>query len=115
MIFARKIDDNLTSLVKKIDQASQDKKINSFVTFLSDDEGMADTLKKFAEKNGLKKCLLTLDNVAGPDAYKVAKEAEVTVILYTNRKVEANHAFRKGELNSKAIETVLKDLKKIEP
>ena len=112
MIFARKIDDNLTSLVKKIDA---NKNINSFVCFLNDDEGFDAKIKSFAEKNGIKKCVLALDNPAGPDNYKVAKEAEVTVILYTKRKVEANHAFRAGELNAKGIEAVVKDLSKIEP
>src|SRR6516225_10222327 len=113
MIFARKIDGNLTSLVKKIDQAHQDKKICSFVCFLNDDEGFEAKVKAFAEKNGIKKCVLALDNVAGPDAYKVAKEAEVTVIYYNNRKVEVNHAYRKGEFDSKAVEVCVKDLSKI--
>ena len=34
MVFARKIDDSLTSLVKKLDKVSQDKKIKSFVVML---------------------------------------------------------------------------------
>jgi hypothetical protein len=115
VVFARKIDDSLTSLVKKIDTVSQEKKIKSFVVMLSDDEGIEDQLKKLAEKNNLKKTVLTKDNVAGPSDYSIAKDAAVTVILYNKRKVEANHAFRQSDFNSKAVEAVVKDLPKITP
>ena len=116
MIFAREINDSLTSLVKQID-AETDKNskasMGSFVVFLSDKEGLDKEVKAFAEKNGIKQCVLTIDNVAGPDGYDVAKEAQVTVVLYNKRKVEANFAFRKGELNDKAIEQIVKDVSKI--
>lgn len=115
MVFARSTSDSLTSLVKKIDAASQDKKINSFVCFLSDDEKLEDTLKVLAEKQGIKKCVLAIDNVAGPKGYEVSKDADVTVVLYTSRNVKANHAFAKGKLNDEAIEKVIADLSKIEP
>ena len=114
MIFARSQSDALTSLVKKIDDANaKNKKMGSFVVFLSDDEGLEDQLKKFAETQGLKNTVLTIDNVAGPNGYNVAKDADVTVVLYNQRKVEANHAFKKGQLNAKGIESVLADLPKI--
>ena len=118
MIFARGISDNLASLVKKIDAETVkngQKNMGSFVVFLSDEEGMFDKVKKFAEKEGLKECILTIDNVTGPEDYKVAKDAEVTVVLYNKRKVEANYAFRKGELNAQAIERIVKDVSKIVP
>ena len=110
MVFTRTTSDNLTSLVKKLDKT----KVNSFVVFLSDDEDLGDKVKALAEKEGIKKTSLTIDNVAGPKAYNVAKDAEVTVVLYNNRKVESNHAFKKGELNEKGIKAVLADLPKIQ-
>ncbi|MBI3408377.1 MAG: hypothetical protein HY040_08470 [Planctomycetes bacterium] len=116
MIFAREASDSLTSLVKKIDAATvenKDKSMCSFVTFLTDEEGAADKLKKVAEKAGLKKLVFAVDNVAGPKDYKIAKDADVTVVLYNKRTVEANHTFRKGELNTAAVEKVVGDLKKI--
>jgi hypothetical protein len=116
MIFARSNSDALTSLVKKIDDATaknKSKKMGSFVVYLSDDEALEDQLKALAEKNGIKNCVLTIDNVAGPNGYNVAKEADVTVVLYNKRTVAANHAFRKGELNAKAIDAVVADLPKI--
>ncbi len=118
MIFARSNSDALTSLVKKLDNATAkntDKKMGSFVVYLSDDEALADQLKSFAEKEGLKNTILTIDNVAGPKGYEVAKDADVTVVLYNKRKIESNHAFKKGELNAKAISAILADIPKILP
>ena len=100
----------MTGLVKKIDAT---KNLNSFVVYLSDDEKMEDTLKAYADKNEFKQTVLSIDNVAGPKAWKIAKDAEVTVILYNKRKVESNFAFGPGELNPAGVEKVLADLPKI--
>ncbi|MCI0638875.1 MAG: hypothetical protein L0Y72_11100 [Gemmataceae bacterium] len=118
MIFAREASDNLVSLIKKIDAATVEnskKNMASFVTFLSDESGAAEKLTEVAKKNGIQKCVFSLDNTAGPKGYGVAKEADVTVVLYNQRKVEVNHAFRKGELNAAAIDKVVADIKKIVP
>ena len=118
MIFARSNSDALTSLVKKIDAATAEnksKRMGSFVVYLSDDEALEDQLKTLAEKNGIKNCVLSIDNVAGPKGYNVAKDADVTVVLYTKGNVKANHSFKKGELNDKAIDKVVADVTKILP
>jgi hypothetical protein len=118
MIFAREVSDSLASLVKKIDAATVENKSNkmgSFVVFLTDDESLESKIKALAEKEGLKKCILSMDNPAGPGGYNIAKEADVTVVLYNKRKVEANHAFKKGELNAKAIDKIMADVPKILP
>lgn len=118
MIFAREISDPLTSLVKKIDAATQKNsscRMGSFVVFLNDEEGLADKLKEFNNKANLKKTVLTIDNPAGPKAYRISKDADVTVLLYNRHTVRANHAFRSGELDSKAINQIINDLKKILP
>lgn len=117
-IFARDVDENLTSLVKKIDEASvpfKKKGLKSFVVFLSDDESLQDKLKETAKKKNIDNVVLAIDNVAGPKGYNIAKDAQVTVLLYNNRKVEVNRAFRKGELNAKAIDQIVSDLSKIAP
>src|SRR5262249_2932389 len=118
MIFAREASDTLASLVKKIDEATvanKSARMGSFVVFLSDDEGIDKKLKAMEEKHGLKECVLAKDNPAGPDGYGVAKDADITVVLYNNRTVKANHAFRKGELNARAIEQIVADIPKILP
>jgi hypothetical protein len=118
MIFAREISDNLTSLVKKIDDATAKNltaRMGSFVVFCSDDEGLPKKLQALAKTQNLKKIVLTVDNPAGPGDYEVAKEADVTVVLYVNKTVKANFAFRKGELKPKDIEAIVADLAKILP
>jgi hypothetical protein len=118
MIFAREVSDNLTNLIKKIDSATaehKDAKMGSFVVFLSDSEDLPKQLKEVADKEKITSTVLSVDSPAGPAAYKVAKDADVTVVLYTNRSVKANHAFGKGELKEKDIDTVVADLGKILP
>ena len=116
MIFAREINDGLTSLVKKIDEATDknsDCRMGSFVVFCSDDEGLEKKLKALADKEKLKKIVLTIDNPAGPSGYDVAKDADVTVVLYTHQEVKANFAYKKGELQPKDIDTIVDSLPKI--
>ena len=118
MIFAREASDSLTSLVKKIDAATEQNKgknMKSFIVFLTDEESANDKLKQLAEKNSIKHLVVSIDNVAGPKGYNIAKDADVTVVLYNKRQVESNYAFKKGELNSQAIEKIMADLPKILP
>ena len=118
MIFAREISDPLTSLVKKIDAATaenKDCKMGSFVVFCSDDEGLEGKLKDLAKKEDLKKIVLTIDNPAGPSAYKIAKDADVTVVLYQKQEVKANYAFKKGEFHEEDIGKIVADVAKIIP
>ena len=118
MIFAREVSGPLTSLVKKIDAETvkhENKKMGSFVVFLSNKESLEKELKSLADKEGVKQTILTIDEPAGPEGYKVAKDADVTVVLYNKRKVEGNYVFRKGELNDKAIDKIISDVTKITP
>ena len=104
----------MTSLVKKLDAevAKAGKgKMGAAVIFLSDDDGMKEKIEKLKEKANLKHVCLALDGSKGPEAYKVAKEASVTAILYKGKKVKANHAFEKFAASD--VQTVLKDLPKI--
>ncbi len=116
MIFARKITPGLTSLVKKIDAATaknRSSRMGSFVVFCSDEEGLEDKLKALAKKEGLKHTVLSVDAPAGPRGYKIAKDAEVTVILYRGRRVKVNQAYGKGEFKEASVEKVVKELPKI--
>ncbi len=115
MIFAREVSDSLTSLVKKIDAATVKNsgiKMGSFVVFCNDDEDLKEKLAKLAEKEALKKCILTIDKPDGPPDYEVAKDADVTVIYYNEREVVVNRAFKKGELDDKAVNAVVAEIVK---
>jgi hypothetical protein len=116
MIFAREVSDSLTSLVKKIDEATvknASARMGSFVVFCSDDDGLKDKLKELAEKEHIKKTILTLDNPSGPSKYEVAKDADVTVIFYNEREVLVNKAFKKGELSAKDVDSLVAEIPKM--
>ena len=71
---------------------------------------MEDKLKALDRKEGTKNVSLAFLLPPGPKHYKLSPAADVTVIMYRQNKVVANHAFKKGELNEKAIEVVLRDV-----
>lgn len=119
VVFARSADDAQTiKLLKKLDEltAKNEKaEMGSFAVYLSDDDKLADKLAEVAKKEGIKNLILSVDNPAGPEKYKISKDADVTVLLYTERKVKANHSFKKGEIKDSDIEAIAKDVSKILP
>jgi hypothetical protein len=119
MIFAREINAPLTSLVKKLDKATASNskaKMGSFVVFLGAGDDLEKQVKELAEKEGIKNTILTtMDTPAGPEKYKVAKDAAVTVVLYNKRTIKANYAFEKGKLTDADVEKIVKDISKIIP
>jgi hypothetical protein len=119
MVFAREITPTTTALLKKLDAATvanSKASMGSFVVFLNDEEGAQKKLETMAKDAGLKELIVAMDNPAGPEKYKVAKEADVTVVLYdADGAVKANYAFKKGELKDKDVETIVGDVSKILP
>ncbi len=118
MIFAREISDPLTSLVKKLDEATAKNdscNMGSFVVFCSDEEGLEAKLKDLAKTQGLKNIVLSIDNPAGPRGYQVAKDADVTVVYYNKRNVKVNQVFKKGELKAADIDKLVAEVAKITP
>ncbi|HEV3256348.1 MAG TPA: hypothetical protein VG013_05655 [Gemmataceae bacterium] len=118
MVFARECNPTVARLIKQIDKATakhSDAKMGSFVVFLNDDEKMPKKIKKLADKEAIENTVLAVQDSAGPDGYDVAKDADVTVVLYTKHMVKANYAFKKGELKDKDIERILNDVPKILP
>jgi hypothetical protein len=116
IIFARQVSPELTRLIKRIDQATdknQKRSMGSFVVLLSDADNLEKELKELAKKQEIRHCVLTIDSPEGPADYNIAREAEVTVVLYTKETVKANRAFKKGHLNGKAIDAIISDLAKI--
>ena len=118
IIFARHVTPELTRLIKRIDEATdknKERSMGSFVVLLSDSDNLEKELKELAKQEKIQHCILTIDNPEGPQGYRIAQEADVTVILYTKLTVKANHAFTKGDLNDKAVAAIVADLAKILP
>jgi hypothetical protein len=117
MVFTKKTDDALASLVKQIDQLvadNQDQSMASFVNFLGSD---ADTLKSAVQEFGTAH---NIQNVAlvvpvvhenGPNNMKIGPSADTTVVIYKDKVVAANHALTGSELDKPRIATILADAK----
>ena len=86
-----------------------------FLVLLTEDPDAAEVaLKAFAKKHRIKNVPLTIyEGSAGPEQYKIAKDADVTVNLWVGKISKANHVFAKGKLNKKGIAAVIADTSKI--
>src|SRR5262245_56863757 len=103
MIYAREISDPLTGLVKKMDEAISQyskQKPGSFVVFCNDDPAFRSKLEELAVREKIRHVPFAIENAEGPACYRISRDAEVTVILYRNKTVKANYAFRKGGLDA---------------
>lgn len=115
MVFTRKPDAALASLVKQLDKTLADnsnQKLAAFVNFLgSDREALDAEVKKFGEENKVENVALVVpkDNENGPANMKVSENAETTVVIYRGLTVKANHAIAEGGLNNKVIREIVAD------
>ncbi len=119
MVFAHKADSHLATLVKKLDQLVADnsaKKMGSFVNLLGakPDELKAEA-KRLATENKVEHVALVVpvDNENGPSDYKIDPKADVTVLIYRDGKIAANHALSAGKLTDKEIAKIIADTDKI--
>jgi ChrR Cupin-like domain len=115
LVVAREMTKPLAGLVKKLDAEvaeMKSAKLRVIIVILSDGEAVEKDLTDLAQKEGTRNVNLAIMEPDGPKRFKLAKDAEVTVLMYKNRIVKANHAF-KGRLDEKDVERVLADLPKI--
>jgi hypothetical protein len=117
-IFAKQMNDKVATLTKKIDEqvaANKDAKMAAFVVILTEDpEGQNTGLKDVAAKQEIKNTpLTTFDGLAGPDAYKISKDADVTVMMWVDSKVKVNEALKAKDLTDEKIATLVKSTSKI--
>lgn len=116
MIFARETSEPLVQLISKLDAETvknADKKMGSFAIFCNDSESLPAKLKAVAKDQKLKSFVLAIDNPTGPEPYKIAKDADVTVVLYNKSKVVANYTFKKGELKAGDVDRIVAEVSKI--
>jgi len=113
IVFARHLDDPLAKLVAGIDKVVAENKkaeLHGWVTFLNDDQSAFDPLVvDWAKKHAIRNVpLAVFEDVAGPPTYKLNRDADLTVLLFTKHKVVNNFAFRSGELTDERIAEILK-------
>jgi hypothetical protein len=126
LIFAREVSDPLTSLVKTIDKEldapaarrANGPRLGVHVVFCSDDPSLKQQLQTLLAKEGLKNVTVSVsrDHAQGPAKYRIAREAELTLVIYQNHEqVAANFVLDTVDLNAARTEDILKSLRNVLP
>lgn len=118
VVFTREVTAEVADLVAQIDakvDGNKDKNMCAFVVLLTDDaDAGAKQLTKLAEDKKIKNVPLTVfDGTAGPEKYKISKDAAVTVMMWNKMRVQVNHAFAAGKLTGDDVKAVTADTSKI--
>jgi hypothetical protein len=118
MVFAPKADQGVTTLAKALDQLvakNKDKNLGSFVNLVGDDSAKLEAqAKQFAEKAKLENVavVVPVETKDGPEDYKINSQV-VTVLIYRDGKVAANHAVMPADLDASMVKSILADTDKI--
>ena len=117
-VFTREITPEVSALIENIDKQvgeNKEKKMQAFVVLLTDDaDAGAKQLTKLAADKNIKNVPLTIyDGVAGPDKYKISKDAAVTVLMWNKSKVQVNQAYATPKLSEEQVKSVAAETKKI--
>ena len=119
MIFARKSDAALASLVKQLDQAideHKDDKLKAFVNLLGDDRDKLESdAKKLVKEEKIKNIpvVVPVENDEGPANYGLNPNAGLTVLFYRGLEVKSNRAYGPKDFNKNQVSKLLEDLSKI--
>ncbi len=118
VVFARSLSDSLAKLCQQLDQAisrHQKAELRAWVTLLSDDQLSLDPrVVQWANKHALRNVPMgVFEDLGGPPSYHLARDADVTVLLFVKQKVVANFAFRESELTAAKIAEIVNALPRI--
>ena len=110
IVFARSATPALGKLLQKLDQAVAARpkgELTAWMTVLGEKTMSIDALGKWAKEQGLTAVPTgVFDDPVGPPSFKLAADADVTVLLFLDRKVTANYAFHTGDLDDSAAKAV---------
>ena len=116
MVFAKNNTADLAGLVKKLDKLvaeKKDSKLTSVVNVVAEEADKAkEEIAKFAEKNEVANVALTVTNEKGAKNFKINPDAAVTVMVYRDKKITANHAVKDGGLDEKTVAAIIADASK---
>jgi hypothetical protein len=117
IVFARSLSAPLGKLAAACDEAVAARPAGSlrgWLTVLGEKTVGLDDLAKWSKQAGLKAIPVgVFDDPVGPPTYRLAADADVTVLVFSNRKVIANHAFRTGELDDAAVARLAAEVRKL--
>lgn len=113
MIFARKSDDNLASLVKKFEKVAEENQDKNFAVLVALIGGEVEDLKSaaadFASTNDITQAIVVVptDQPNGPKAYGISEDVETAVFLYKGKKVTESHIFTSDQTVSQDQATAI--------
>lgn len=113
VVFARSLSEPLGKLARGLDRAVADHAqagLRAWITFLSEDQlGLDPKLVAWSQQLALRNVPLgVFEDADGPPSYRLARDADVTVLLFVKHKVIANFAFRAGEWSDARAAEVLR-------
>jgi hypothetical protein len=111
----------LMELIQKLDGAvdrGKNAELRAGVVVLNEDFTKAETRKEVVRKlesasRELKHVLVAVDGAAGPESYRINKDADVTVLLYNQQKVVANFAYPKNRFTDKDVAAIMAGVNKM--
>ena len=107
IVFARSTSPALGKLLLIADQAMSERpkgELTAWMTVLGEKTISMDELGKWVKDLGLKSVPTGIfDDPVGPPSFRLSPNADVTVLLFANRKVTANFAFSKDQLDEKQL------------
>jgi hypothetical protein len=114
MVFTRKVDKNVESLVAKLDESvGKNKGLTAFVNVLgTDSDAAAKTAKKLGAGSKNVPVVVPVESENGPADYGINAKAQITVLIAKDGKVVANHALA-GDLDEKTAAAILADSEKL--
>jgi hypothetical protein len=117
MVCVRGLDDNVAELIEGIDRAVDKHRadgLRGMAIFLDKDARLAQPLvAMMAWRRQLTLPLVFPVEAGGPKALELSPEAQLTVLLYRERKVRERMEFSAGELKEKGSEGVLAAVEKL--
>jgi hypothetical protein len=124
LIFIREVPADkspLPDLFQKLDETidrHRNSELCAGAVVLNDDFAMEQARKDLVRKwegltKDLKHVLVAVDGPAGPEAYKINKDADVTILLYNRHKVLANFAFARDKFTDKDVNAIMAAVKKM--
>jgi hypothetical protein len=119
VVFARSLTDPLGKLVTKLDQAAADAVVpdlRGWLTLLTagPQPDAEDRLAAWGRKHAVRQMPLgVFEDEVGPPAYRLSRQADVTVVLFVKRQTVATFAFKAGELTDARVDEVVKALARL--
>jgi hypothetical protein len=113
IVFARSLSKDLGPLAMRIEKALADHKaadLRGWITFLKTNQLEFDPqVVRWGQEHALGHLPLGIfEDEGGPPAYRLNRDADVTVLVCNKQKVVANFAFRAGELNAARVAEIVK-------